>query len=518
MWGLRSRHQRVHNILSIVVFVKMHRFMDDADVNAYPSPKDYSARQHLSLEQALEPIIPRIDRLNEFIPIAKGRCHFPSEHNLTHDESAAIFLYTMEWDENIFYQTIQRDLRSNDASTAQSWWSYLTLFDTAVQKLPNRRLNVWRGVNEDVCKKLKKGDELIWPDITSCSSSENVIKDCLKLNCSLCSIEVLNGKDISIYSHSPNQNEIILCSNTRLQVVGDTQDQTSSPVLRLRECDRLIGSAPLRWKNNQAFSLLLHFIVPIAALLLVAVMGKTVATFESSYFTTLFTTSRHQAMQSMFPSGNKIDYTTIIDKPSTIHTYVDTLGNRYEGELVDGKKHGKGKMNFVNGHTYVGDWMDDMVSGEGVFTWTNGDRYEGQLKSGQRSGKGSYYFANGDMYIGDWLEDKKAGDGVSTLAVGKYEGQFHDDKIHGKGSFYFTDGSTYVGDWIENKQEGEGIFSWANGDRYEGGFKAGKLHGQGSYYFGNGNKFVGDWVDGERMGDHGAFTWANNPQRPRTYS
>ncbi len=128
----------------------MHRFMDTAGMNVFPSPKDCSRHQFSSLEQALESIIPRVDRLHELISIAKANCHFPSEHNLTHDQSAAIYLYTMEWNENIFYQTIKQDLRSNDTSTAQSWWPYLTLFDTAVQKLPNRRLNVWRGVNRDV--------------------------------------------------------------------------------------------------------------------------------------------------------------------------------------------------------------------------------------------------------------------------------------------------------------------------------------------------------------------------------
>jgi hypothetical protein len=450
-------------------------------MDSLPSDNDYST------DEVLEPISHRID---QFIQIAKEKCHFPSEHNLTHDESAAIYLYTMEWDNDIFYRS----------STSQAWLPYLKLFDTAVKKLPNTQVNVWRGVKEDICKKLKKDDEFIWWSNTSCSLTENVIRDSLESNDRLCFIETVNGKDISIYSHSPNHKEIILCSGARLRVVSDAPNQSSSSILHLRECSQQIENKPSRWNNSRVFFFLPQFIVLIIALLLGTLIG---------------TTSCYQVIQVIFSWINKFDSTTIIDQPSMFYGHVDTLGNRYEGEWFDGKKHGKGKMDFANGCTYTGDWVDNMATGEGIFIWANSDRYEGQIKNGQRHGKGSYYFVNGDKYIGDWVEDKKSGDGISSLSIGKYEGQFKDDKMHGKGSFYFTDGNTYVGDWIDDKQEGEGIFTWANGDRYEGGFIAGKLHGQGSYYFQNGNKFVGEWNNGERVTDHGAFTWANTTRHSK---
>jgi hypothetical protein len=409
--------------------IKMLRFFD-IEIDSLPLAN--STHNVLSLEQSLEPIGHRIEQLDRFIEIAKDKCHFPSEHNLTRDESAAIYLYTMNWENDIFYRTIKRDLRS----TSQSWLSYLKLFDTAIQKLPNIRVNVWRGMSGDICKKLKKGDEFIWWNHTSCSSTETVIKDSLGPNNISCFIEDVNGKDISIYSYSPNQKEIILCSGTRLRVVSNTRNQTSSTVLHLRECNRQIEN------SKRVFCFLPHFVVIIIVLLFGIMIGKTQITYKSS---------------------------SMIDQSSTFYTHVDTLGNRYEGEWFNGKKHGKGKMNFANGCTYTG----------------------------------------------DWVEDKKSGYGISSLSLGKYEGQFKDDKMHGKGSFYFTDGNTYVGDWINDKQEGEGIFSWANGERYEGGFKEGRLHGQGSYYFLNGNKFAGEWSNGERVIDHGAFTWTNTARNSK---
>jgi hypothetical protein len=379
---------------------------------------------------------------------------------------------------------------------------------------------VWRGLNGDICKKLKKDDEFIWWNTTSCSSSDNFIKDCLELNSKLCFIEVVNGKYISIYSNFPNQNEIILCSGTRLQVVSNVLDQASSSVLHLREYDRHMSSSitnnglvkiiSLQRYKNRVLSLVPHFIVLIIALLFLTVIGKAVSTFQSSCITAVLNKSYYSAVQVIFLSRSRFDHTTTNDKPPTFRIHVDARGNIYEGEWLDDKKHGKGKMDFANGYKYTGDWVNDMATGEGIFIWNNGDQYEGQVKNGQRHGKGSYYFANGDKYTGDWVEDKKVGYGMTSLAVGKYEGQFKNDKMNGRGSYYFTNGDTYIGDWINDKQEGQGIVSWANGDRYEGGFKAGKLHRHGTYYFSNGNKFTGDWIDGQRMTDYGAFTWVNN--------
>jgi hypothetical protein len=39
------------------------------------------------LEQALQPILPYIDQLDRTIKAAKKYCHYPSEHDLTRDES-----------------------------------------------------------------------------------------------------------------------------------------------------------------------------------------------------------------------------------------------------------------------------------------------------------------------------------------------------------------------------------------------------------------------------------------------
>ena len=57
-------------------------------------------------------------------------------------------------------------------------------------------------------------------------------------------------------------------------------------------------------------------------------------------------------------------------------------GNIYEGQLLNGKRSGNGKMIFSNGDKYVGMWKtDQMCDHEGVYTFKNGNEYRGSFKT-----------------------------------------------------------------------------------------------------------------------------------------
>ena len=214
----------------------MHRFTDiESTPKRLPPVYGYLTHPLVPLQKALEPIAPKMDQLDRFSKIAKDECHFPSEHGLTRDESAAVFLYTMEWGENSFYQVINRALRAEDRLSLKPWFAYLKLFDTAVQKLPTIRKNLWRGVAKDISKNFKQGDEFTWWTISSCSTSVNIIKDFLGPNSTLFLIEAANGKDVSGYTNYPNENEVILCPGTRLRVVSALLDQPSMHLVHLQE-------------------------------------------------------------------------------------------------------------------------------------------------------------------------------------------------------------------------------------------------------------------------------------------
>ncbi|CAF0934545.1 unnamed protein product [Rotaria sordida] len=214
----------------------MYRFTDvESTPKRLTSVYGYLAHELLPLQKALEPISSQINQLDRFSKIAKNECHFPSEHGLTRDESAAIFLYTMEWGKNSLYQVMNRALRAEDRSSLKPWFGYLKLFDTAVQKLPIVRKNLWRGVATDIAKNFKKGDEFTWWTISSCSTSVNMIKDFLGSSSTLFLIEAVNGKDISRYTNYSSESEVILCPGTRLRVISDPLDQPYMHIVHLQE-------------------------------------------------------------------------------------------------------------------------------------------------------------------------------------------------------------------------------------------------------------------------------------------
>jgi hypothetical protein len=310
----------------------MHRFTDIESAPKRLTPVyGYLTHQLLPLQKTLEPISSKIDQLDRFSKIAKNECHFPSEHGLTRDESAAVFLYTMEWGENSFYQVINRALRAEDRSTLKPWFAYLKLFDTAIQKLPTVRKNLWRGVAKNVANNFKKGDEFTWWNISSCSTSVNIIKDFLGPNSTLFLIEAVNGKDVAGYTNYRNEDEVILCPGTRFRVVSDPLDQPPMHLVHLQE----------------------------------------VTDDREEQLTNSFHTMTMTSLSKTAPS-----HTTLNVQSLPMRTHTDQWGNRYEGEMRDGKNHGKGKMDFSNGDKYIGIWVDNARTGHGIYMWSNGDRYE----------------------------------------------------------------------------------------------------------------------------------------------
>lgn len=55
--------------------------------------------------------------------------------------------------------------------------------------------------------------------------------------------------------------------------------------------------------------------------------------------------------------------------------------SRYEGEFLDGKKHGTGTKTWPNGNRYVGEWREGRAHGKGVFTMSSG-RFDGEWNDG----------------------------------------------------------------------------------------------------------------------------------------
>ena len=214
----------------------MHRFTS-VDTNPKRLPPVYGYLSHplLSLREALDPIKDQIPDLDEYICIAEHGCHFPSEHGLTREESAAIYIYTMDCGEHSLFLLLNAALRIEDRSVLKPWFGYLKLFDNALQKLPDHRGNIWRGINADIVNDHRADTQLTWWTFTSCSSTVAVVSQFLGPVSTLLMVEAKHARSISEYSSFPKEDEIILRMGTRLCVKGDPLMHSALTVIQLIE-------------------------------------------------------------------------------------------------------------------------------------------------------------------------------------------------------------------------------------------------------------------------------------------
>jgi len=89
----------------------------------------------------------------------------------------------------------------------------------------------------------------------------------------------------------------------------------------------------------------------------------------------------------------------------------------------------------------------------GIYKWSNtNSKYEGEFLNGDRHGFGSFFYSNGDKYIGEFKNDRINGMGSVFFASGaKYIGELKNGKRHGQGTYIYSDGKRLKGTWNENE-------------------------------------------------------------------
>lgn len=201
----------------------------------------YEKMPLVSLEKALEPLVPILPTVQSHAYVAKQLCQNPAD-GLSQDESAAIMLYTMGWEplEECLYIALNNTLRSvtNRQQKLKPWYLYLRLFLNALFRLPPLCEITFRGVKLDMSKNYATGQTIIWWGFSSCTTAVEVLQSDQFLGKTatrtMFNIQSETARDIRKHSYYPAEDEVLLLAATQFKVAG-CLDQGNLRIVHLKE-------------------------------------------------------------------------------------------------------------------------------------------------------------------------------------------------------------------------------------------------------------------------------------------
>ncbi|KAM3127088.1 hypothetical protein pb186bvf_020824 [Paramecium bursaria] len=152
---------------------------------------------------------------------------------------------------------------------------------------------------------------------------------------------------------------------------------------------------------------------------------------------------------------------------------------RYEGEWLNGVKHGRGVLKMNDGSYYEGQFQNGEIEGDGRFVYQNGSQYEGNFHRGEKHGKGRLD-SQDIKYNGDWHLNLMHGEGVLITKNYTIKGQFINNKPDGICSF-LSDSYNYEGQYSKGLKHGTGQYKSENED-YDGLYENDLKNGEGTLY------------------------------------
>jgi radial spoke head protein 1 len=182
-------------------------------------------------------------------------------------------------------------------------------------------------------------------------------------------------------------------------------------------------------------------------------------------------------------------YTIVYEGDETIYKAVD--------------RDGIATATFENGDTYVGMYKDQKRNGAGVYTYTSKNmKYEGEYLENKKEGHGRMTYQDGGIFEGGWKDNERHGMGTYFYPNGdSYSGEWKNGKKNGIGKYVFADnGSTMSGTWVANRCV-SGVWGMSDRSRYVGRFANNVPSGGGMFIFANKNKQAGVFRDNQWYGD-----------------
>ncbi|CAF1628580.1 unnamed protein product, partial [Adineta ricciae] len=126
---------------------------------------EYADEPLLPLAEACAPLDTILHNLSYYVQLALEETPQEPPDHLTIDESAAIRLYTIEWDRphRSLYSMLNYTLKNENREKLRPYFRYMKLFITALVKLPCvPPLTVWRGVTKDLSQEFPPGTPVTW--------------------------------------------------------------------------------------------------------------------------------------------------------------------------------------------------------------------------------------------------------------------------------------------------------------------------------------------------------------------
>ncbi|CAF5007721.1 unnamed protein product [Rotaria sp. Silwood1] len=208
-----------------------------------PSPIiEYAAEPILPLSLACAPLLDILYNLAFYVQLALDETPENPPNGLTVHESAAIRLYTLEWEapHKSLYSMLNYTLKSSNREELRPYFKYMKLFLTALVKIPCEPITtVWRGVKKDLSAELQPGTSLTWWSFSSCTKSLTVLQNNMYLGTvgerTLFSVETINGRIISDHSHFTTEDEVLLLPGTHMVVVSHLVPSPDLYIIHLKQ-------------------------------------------------------------------------------------------------------------------------------------------------------------------------------------------------------------------------------------------------------------------------------------------
>jgi TPR repeat protein len=162
--------------------------------------------------------------------------------------------------------------------------------------------------------------------------------------------------------------------------------------------------------------------------------------------------------------------------------------------------HGEATLEWPDGRTYRGEWVNGAPHGQGEETLPDGTLYRGEWRLGKRHGRGELALPDGGRFVGDFNDGVREGTGTLTAPDGVYHGDWSADVPHGSGVFESADGGRYDGEWRLGQRSGHGRYQTADGASYEGDWSNDAPHGFGRLTSADGATYEGEWQGGRQDG------------------